>query len=69
MLTFMCSAAELRGLTYKFDRFLYPLVPPKPKIVEKTVKKWDEGRKAWVEEVMREEVFEERKKLFNFSED
>lgn len=61
--------AELRGLTYKFDRFLYPLVPPKPTLVEKKVRKWDEGRGEWVDEVMQEEVFEERKKLFNFSED
>ena len=66
---FFFCAAELRGLTYKFDRFLYPLMQPKPTIVEKTVRRWDEERREWVEEVRREEVYAERKKLFNFVED
>ena len=56
-------------MTYKFDRFLYPLMQPKPTIVEKTVRRWDEERREWVEEVRREEVYAERKKLFNFVED
>ncbi|KAF8585083.1 hypothetical protein K439DRAFT_1080534 [Ramaria rubella] len=65
----MPGPAELRGLTYKFDRFLYPLIPPKATIVEKMVRRWDDSRQEWIEEIKREEVFEERKKLFNFLED
>ena len=43
-------------------------MPPKPTIVEKKVRRFDEKSGEWIEEMMREEVFE-RKKLFNFSED
>ena len=38
----MHAAAELWGLTYKFDRFLYPNMQPMPMIMEKTVWRWDE---------------------------
>jgi len=32
------------------------------------VKRWDESKKEWVEDVVREEIYPERKKLFNFEE-
>ena len=41
----MHAAAELQGLTYKFDRFLYPNMQPMPTIVEKTVQRWDEEQR------------------------
>ena len=41
----MHAAAELQGLTYKFDRFLYPNMQPMPMIMEKTVRRWDEERR------------------------
>ena len=40
----MHVAAELWGLTYKFDWFLYPNMQPMPMIVEKMVRRWDEER-------------------------
>ena len=38
----MHAAAELQGLMYKFDWFLYPNMQPMPTIMEKTVWRWDE---------------------------
>jgi len=64
----MPGPAEQRGLTYTFDKFLYAMPPPKPRIIEKKVRRFDEKNGEWIEETIREEVFE-RKKLFNFSED
>ena len=64
----MHAAAELQGLMYKFNQFLYLLMQPKL-IMEKTVQRWDKERCEWVEEVRCEEVYAERKKLFNFVED
>ena len=64
----MHAAAELWGLMYKFNWFLYLLMQPKL-IVEKTVQRWDEEWHEWVEEVRHKEVYAERKKLFNFVKD
>ena len=64
----MHAAAELQGLIYKFNQFLYLLMQPKP-IMEKTVQRWDEEWNEWVEEVRHKEVYAERKKLFNFVKD
>ena len=64
----MHAAAELQGLIYKFNQFLYLLMQPKL-IVEKTVQRWDEEQHEWVVEVRREKVYAARKKLFNFIKD
>ncbi|KIJ54213.1 hypothetical protein M422DRAFT_241464 [Sphaerobolus stellatus SS14] len=62
----MPGPAENRGLKYEFNQFLYDLVPPKQRIVEHAVKRWDPNTQAFVDDVRREVVYEERKRLFNF---